>query len=407
MPQLDEIGNGAPAISIVTPAYNCVDTIEETICSVANQRVSHFEHIIIDGGSTDGTVEILKRYPHLTWISERDNGQADALNKGFRLASGELIGWLNADDIYAPGALPRVTDLFARSADVAMIHGDMTWIDAKGSFVRQVSGRELKMPDALLSNPVNQQSAFVRRSVFDQVGYLRTDLHYAMDYEFWLRIGDKRATCYVPETWASFRMMPGTKTVSHPERFWLEILRVYDEISADPSRSYIIEPIKRLAYGRMHWLAATGLCRAGNPAAAKPHARTSLKQCGLLGLDYEGVVSGCRFIEAHEFDPPVDENWIDQLLQIVPRPLLCDRRFVKDVRSFFYATRADYRAYGNDVGGVRQDTVRALRYNPSRWVQNHGFLRQGLAAWVGPSVASWIDGVRRRSVAGSVKQPTV
>jgi glycosyltransferase involved in cell wall biosynthesis len=275
-----------PVFSIITPCYNAADTIEATIRSVYVQTYPHVEHIVMDGGSPDSTVDILKRYPHLRWISEPDKGQADALNKGFRMACGDLIGWLNADDVYKPDTLRQAASLFAADTEVEMLHGDMDWINADGRPLRVVKGREMALPDALLSNPVNQQAAFFRRSIFDRAGYLRTDLHYVMDYEFWLRLAGRVRSRYVPELWASFRMAPGTKTVSQPEQFWLEILAVYDEIFSDPSLPAAIASVKRLAYGRMHWLAATGLCRAGAWTAAQDHIHRALVNYDLLAEDY-------------------------------------------------------------------------------------------------------------------------
>lgn len=385
------INDAQPSISVVTPCYNAADTIEATILSVKNQQYANIQHIIVDGGSTDGTIDILRRHPHLTWISEPDGGQADALNKGFKMAEGEVIGWLNADDMYAPGAVPRVAELFTVNRDVAMIHGDMTFVDQAGNFIRQAHGREFEIPDAILSNPINQPAAFFRRAAFEQVGYLRNDLHYTMDCEYWLRVGLQLRTKYFPETWAFFRVMPGTKTASRPEMFWLEALAIYDEYFARPGLIGDIESVKKLAYGRKHWLAATALLRAGDLSEAREHLQLALCRYGLLSTDYRSAISGCRYIERYEYESPRNSDWIDSLLINLPPSVKKNWRLQRDMRSFFYATRADYWAYCGDYVAVRLDTLRALWYGTSYWLHNRGFLRQGLKAWIGAGPTQTID----------------
>ena len=377
-----------PLISIVTPSYNSADTIEETIRSVHAQTYPHVEHIVVDGGSTDGTVDILRRHPHLIWVSEKDEGQAYALNKGFRMARGELMGWLNADDTYEMDMLQRVARLFAHNPGADRIHGDMVWIDERGQFIRRVNGREFEIARAILSNPINQQAAFFRSIVFDQIGYLRTDLHYVMDYEFWLRVGARFRSLYVPEVWASFRMVQGTKSVSHPEQFWLEILKVYDDIFSSPDLPDDLVAIKALAYGRMYWLTATALCRLDDYARAKDRVWRALVDYDFVAEDYAAFVSACRYIEAHEFDPPGDPDWIEGLIQVLPQCAKQNQRLIREMRSFFYATRADYWFSRSNLTQVRKDTIRAIWYNPSRWLRNRGFLQRGFEAWAGRTVTN-------------------
>jgi glycosyltransferase involved in cell wall biosynthesis len=123
-------------ISVITPSLNQGKYIEECILSVLNQGYDNFDHIIIDGGSTDNTLTVLRKYKHLIWVSEPDEGQSDAINKGFKMASGEIIGWLNADDRYLPGTFHSVAEYMSRWPDVDLIYGDYRWIDAEGRVIK-------------------------------------------------------------------------------------------------------------------------------------------------------------------------------------------------------------------------------------------------------------------------------
>ena len=178
-------------LSIVTPSFNQAQFIEETLQSVRSQKSSGLEHIVIDGASTDGTVEILKRYAstpgweHLRWISEPDHGQSDAINKGFRMATGEIIGWLNSDDVYQADSFARVSKAFAESPLVDFIYGDYLIIDETGKTL--VSKKEIDFDWEIMLcglNYIAQPNVFFRSRVFEKLGYLNDSLHYVMDYEF-------------------------------------------------------------------------------------------------------------------------------------------------------------------------------------------------------------------------------
>lgn len=181
---------GAPDISIITPCYNAAKFLRAAIESVQLQTGVTVEHIVVDGNSRDGTLEILKESHGVRWLSEPDRGQADAFNKGLALATAPLIGWLNADDIYEPGALAKVVEYFRAHLHAAIVNGHLVRIDE--------TGRELEFLPARSSRfwlrhfwfrwyGLNHPSTFYRREVFDRVGPVDADLHYAMDYDFYLR----------------------------------------------------------------------------------------------------------------------------------------------------------------------------------------------------------------------------
>jgi len=182
-----------PRISIVTPSFNQVEYLEETIRSVLGQDYPNLEYIVIDGGGTDGSVEIIKRYaPHLHyWVSEQDHGQADAIMKGFQHATGEVLGWLNSDDVYLPGALSKVAETFQRSPGIGFVIGDYVRIGTDSRIVR--CHRLPKLRKWLYSPNMNwipQPSVLFTRKAFVKVGGLDTHLSYSIDADLWCRFID-------------------------------------------------------------------------------------------------------------------------------------------------------------------------------------------------------------------------
>jgi glycosyltransferase involved in cell wall biosynthesis len=194
-----------PKISIVTPAFNCGHLIHRCIESVSFQDYPNVEHIIIDGGSTDGTVEVLKKYPHLRWISEPDNGEAHAVNKGIRMATGDIICWLNADDYFCPHALNLVAAAFAKNAPCDIVYGHTNMVDETG----RVLWFKQSSPTATLKSLVrwwncnwqpHQPSMFFSRQILEAVGPLNEQLHFSIDFELWLRCAVKGTLVLVDET---------------------------------------------------------------------------------------------------------------------------------------------------------------------------------------------------------------
>jgi glycosyltransferase involved in cell wall biosynthesis len=204
-----------PKISIVTPSLNQAHFIEDAIASVASQGYPYFEHIIVDGGSEDGTLDILKRSRHLVWFSERDRGQSDALNKGFKRASGEIIGWLNADDIYMPNAVQTVVDFFLAHPNVAMVYGFVNIVDESGDVLRTRYSPDFDLGLLVRGGHCYiQPVTFFRREVFEEVGYLDIELHEAMDFEFFIRVGQKLKIKRIPKILGNFRTHSRSKTFS-------------------------------------------------------------------------------------------------------------------------------------------------------------------------------------------------
>lgn len=226
------MANPLPLISIITPSYNSVRFIKETIESVFIQEYPFFEHIIVDGGSKDGTIEILRCYKHLRWISEPDKGQADALNKGLKIARGKYLGWINADDTYQPEAFVNAMRYLEDNPDIDVVYGDRFVIDENERKLSHFVSREFNLSEYLIEDYIRQQAAFFRREAIEEIGGWDDTLHYVMDYDLFLRLGVKHKLFYVPETWGNFRVYEGTKTTSKygVMNFRKERLRVIKKI---------------------------------------------------------------------------------------------------------------------------------------------------------------------------------
>jgi len=207
-----------PKISIVTPSYNQGEFLESTINSVLSQNYPNLEYIIVDGASTDNSVDIIKKYESSLayWVSEPDKGQSNALNKGFRRVTGELVGWLNSDDLYMPNTLKTIGEYFKNNAKADMAYGDQADIDEKGRVFRAL--RSLKFSRlAFLSRGrlISQPTAFFKRKIFGEIGYVDESLPWVMDYEFFLRIAFAGYHIHhIPQILAKFRYHKGSKTVT-------------------------------------------------------------------------------------------------------------------------------------------------------------------------------------------------
>jgi glycosyltransferase involved in cell wall biosynthesis len=217
-------------VSIVTPSFNQAKYLEVTILSVLEQDYPRIEYFVIDGGSTDGSLDIIKKYEHRLagWVSEKDRGQTDALNKGFALAGGDVLAWLNSDDTYQPGAVREAVELLDANPQVSMVYGDTNYIDehgvVRGKFpASQTDYARLRRGYV----HVPQQAAFFRGDLWRKVGPLDPDFYFAMDYDLWVRLAREAPFLYVPRYWANFRLHGDAKTLAADDRCWPEMLRVH------------------------------------------------------------------------------------------------------------------------------------------------------------------------------------
>ena len=218
-----------PCISVITPSLNQGRFLERTIQSVLDQAYPNLEYIIIDGGSTDGSVDIIKKHAkHLAyWVSEPDQGQAQAINKGLKIATGEWIGWQNSDDIYYPGCFFDLAQAVATHPRSDFIIGNMMLIDERDREIRDIryvrpTYRALLAEGMVLTN----QAAFWRRSVHDEIGYLNEEFSCGFDYEWFLRVTQRYKACHVNKIWGGLRIHGETKSSTIHERFEEEYRRI-------------------------------------------------------------------------------------------------------------------------------------------------------------------------------------
>jgi glycosyltransferase involved in cell wall biosynthesis len=217
-------------ISVITPSYNQCEFLTETIESVIGQEGDfHLDYIIVDGGSTDDSVEIIKRYAELLetgewktkckrvrfrWFSEKDHGQADAIMKGFHLAEGEILAWLNSDDTYLGGTLARVVDVFKVNPQVMVAYGNSYYTNSSGEIIGQYPTAPFDFSQLAKFNYICQPSAFFRKNGFAAVGGLDVNLRFAMDYDLWVRLAKSFEFIYLQEFLATYRLHGKSKTVS-------------------------------------------------------------------------------------------------------------------------------------------------------------------------------------------------
>lgn len=226
-----------PLVSIVTPSYNQAHYLEKTIASVLSQTYARLEYIVMDGGSTDGSVEIIRKYASRLagWASERDKGQTDAINKGFARARGEILAWLNSDDTYEADAVAEAVRYLQDHPEAGMVYGDTHFIDEEGQVIgkfpaAQTDYRRLRRGYV----HIPQQASFFRAELWRNVGPLDPTFYFAMDYDLWVRLSRIAPLHYYPRHWANFRIHQAAKSDVADDRCWPEMLRVHYREGGSP-----------------------------------------------------------------------------------------------------------------------------------------------------------------------------
>jgi len=228
--------NDHPLVSIVTPSFNKGPYIEETIQSVRNQTYPRIEHIVIDGGSTDETLTILEKYSgDITWISEPDKGQSDAINKGWKRARGEIIAYLNADDTYPPDAVATAVTYLEEHPDTGMVYGDGILTNEKGKFIRTYHAGEFSLRDLVYCRDnILQPALFLRKAVYDRIGGIDENLHLAMDLDYWIRAGLLFKVAYIPTPLATAKIYGDAKSVALMHKYVSDYEQILEKVFADP-----------------------------------------------------------------------------------------------------------------------------------------------------------------------------
>lgn len=220
-----------PLVSIITPSFNQASFLEETITSVMTQDYPRIEYIIMDGGSTDGSVDVIQKYADRLayWESAKDKGQTDAINKGFNRASGDILAWINSDDTYNPKAVGEAVKFLIEHPETAIVYADCNFINEHGEVIGKFASRQTdyaKLRRGYVHIP--QQTMFFRAEYWKQLGPLDPSFYFAMDYDLWVRIAKQAPIQYLSgKTWANFRIHTSSKTNVNDERGWQEMLRVH------------------------------------------------------------------------------------------------------------------------------------------------------------------------------------
>ncbi len=244
-----------PLVSIITPSFNQARFLEETMLSVLNQDYPNLEYLVVDGGSQDGSLEIIQKYAHRLawWVSEKDRGQTDAINKGFGRAKGEILAWLNSDDTYQPGAIAQAVAYLQAHPEAGMVYGDANLIDQHDNVIGKFPARQTdykRLRQGFVHIP--QQAAFFRASLWRQVGPLDPSFYFAMDYDLWVRLARLAPLHYQSKHWANFRLHDSGKSVVSDDRCWPEMLRVHYRDGGSPfSRLALKARLRPLLYA---WL---------------------------------------------------------------------------------------------------------------------------------------------------------
>ena len=217
-------------MSIVTPSLNQAPFLEAAMGSVLAQDYPEIEYLVVDGGSSDGSVDIIRKYSSRLawWVSERDEGQTDAINKGFSRARGHIFGWLNSDDTYVRGAVARAVAAFNACPDCGLIYGDANYIDRTGRVIGKFPAAQTdysRLRRGYVHIP--QQASFFRADAWRAVAPLDPSFFFAMDYDLWLRIARRAQVKYQPEVWANFRLHTAAKSIADDDRCWPEMLRIH------------------------------------------------------------------------------------------------------------------------------------------------------------------------------------
>ncbi len=220
-----------PLVSIITPSFDQARYLEATIKAVFEQDYPSIEYIIVDGGSTDGSVDILRKYEKKLawWVSEKDKGQTDAINKGFARANGEILAWINSDDTYNPGAVSAAVRYLMEHPEIALVYSDCNYINEGGRIIGKFPASQTdyrRLREGYVHIP--QQTMFFRAKYWKELGPLDPSLYFAMDYDLWTRIARRSPFQYIAgQTWANFRLHSSGKTTTHDDHCWPEMIRVH------------------------------------------------------------------------------------------------------------------------------------------------------------------------------------
>ncbi|HEY2980271.1 MAG TPA: glycosyltransferase family 2 protein, partial [Anaerolineales bacterium] len=280
-------------VSIITPSFNQAAYLEETMRSVLDQEDARLEYIVVDGGSEDGSLDIIRKHADRLayWMSEKDAGQAEAINKGMARARGEIVAWLNSDDYYLPGVIEQARKAFELHPEALLIYGDMRAVDEDGRVSNEFKYPQLRLEDLLCFQIIGQPSVFMRRAAFQKVGGLDPTFHYLLDHHLWIRIAQLGPIVHVDQTWSVARYHAAAKNRARAREFGREAFRILDQAANVPALAPVLTRLFRRAHASAHRVDARYLLDGGKPARAIAawtrafmlHPPTALARLNILG----------------------------------------------------------------------------------------------------------------------------
>jgi glycosyltransferase involved in cell wall biosynthesis len=275
-----------PKVTIVTPSFNQAGFLEQTMQSVLSQGYPNLEYIVVDGGSTDGSTEIIAKCTDQLawWVSEKDRGQAEGINKGLARATGEIVAWLNSDDLYQPGAIAGAVAAFEAAPEAGMVFSDVLAIDGAGVPINCMRYGDWGLDELMTFHIIGQPGVFMRRCVLEQAGFLDLEYHYLLDHHLWLRLAQYAPIQHVPAVWAAGRFHAEAKNVAQAPGFGREAIRLAGWMPSQPGLVERYRRLKRQVWAGAHRMNARYLLDGGQPGAAINEYWRSIRSYPPIGL---------------------------------------------------------------------------------------------------------------------------
>jgi glycosyltransferase involved in cell wall biosynthesis len=270
-------------VSIITPSYNQASYLEQAMLSVLEQEYTPLEYLVVDGGSQDGSIEVIRKYASRLawWVSEGDAGQAEAINKGLARARGEVVAWLNSDDLLLPGAVARAVAALEANPELGMVYGDALTIDAQGQPLNRLRFGEWGLAEFMRFRIICQPAVFMRKTVLDRVGYLDPSLHYLLDHQLWIRLARLAPARHIPEILAAARHHPAAKNVAQAAGFGQEAFRILKWMESQSDLAPRVQQDRRRIEAGAQRLNARYLLDGGLPGPAlKAYAAALVRSPG-------------------------------------------------------------------------------------------------------------------------------